>query len=63
MTVKELKEKLNQFDDDFIVLVPNRHLYTHFFVPRFVRATNVAKGISGADGYILIDNHVEDDEI
>jgi hypothetical protein len=28
-----------------------------------VRATNVTKGISGADGYILIDNYVEEDEI
>lgn len=63
MTVKELKEKLNQFDDDFIVLVPNRHLYTHFFVPRFVHATSVTKGVSGSDSYILIDNYMEEDEI
>ena len=63
MTVKELKEKLNQFDDDFIVLVPNRYIYSHYFVPRFVRATNVTEGVSGSDSYILIDNYVEEGEI
>ena len=27
MTVKELKEKLEQFDDNFIVIIPNKDYY------------------------------------
>lgn len=48
MTVKELKEKLNQFPDYLIVMVPS---YTDGYAP----ADCVARGINEADGCLFID--------
>ena len=56
MTVKELKEKLNKFDDNLIVMIPsieNPIGYTS--------ARNVVKGFNEADGCLFIDDYVEQD--
>lgn len=62
MTVKELKEKLNQFHDNCIVLVPNKDLYRLKGACDYVPATSVTVGINEFDGLVFIDDYVEDDE-
>ena len=63
MTVKELKERLNQFHDNSIVCVPNPN-----FDPckkgsfEFTVALNVVQGCNELDGIVFIDDYVEDDE-
>ena len=48
MTVKELKEVLNNFDDDLLVKLP---------YPLYTNCTDVLQGINGMGGcVILIDN-------
>lgn len=54
MTVKELKEKLNKFDDNLIVMVPN--LDWDSYVP----VTSVTRGVNEHDGCVFIDDYVED---
>ena len=56
MTVKELKEKLNEFDDNLVVLIPNSMGY--------ISAKNIAQGVNEFDGCVFIDDYVEvEDEI
>ena len=63
MTVKELKERLNQFHDNCIVCVPNPD-----FDPskkgsfEFTVALNVTQGCNELDGIVFIDDYVEDEE-
>ena len=62
MTVRELKEKLEQFPENCVVLVPNENLYkdrNSFF---YVVAENVARGINEMDGCVIIDDYVEDED-
>lgn len=61
MTVKELKEKLEQFPENCVVLVPNENLYKDFIPKWYVVATSVARGTNGMDGYVIIDDYAEDD--
>ena len=63
MTVKELKEKLNQFHDNCIVVVPNK-TYTPGVKGSFewTVALNVTRGVNELDGIVFIDDYVEDDE-
>ena len=60
MTIKELKEKLNQFPDDLIVMIPNPDLHLFPNAVWSVPATNVSRGCNEADGCIFIDNYEED---
>ena len=62
MTVKELKEKLNQFPDNLIVMIPNENLYRLAKPVWAVPALNVTRGCNEADGCLFIDNYVEEDE-
>jgi hypothetical protein len=57
MTVKELKEKLNEFDEHLIVMIPNTD-YDSLFP--YALATNVGKGVNEADGCVFIDSYEED---
>jgi hypothetical protein len=63
MTVKELKEKLNQFHDNCIVCIPNVD-----FDPQkkdsfsYIPALNIAQGVNELDGIVFMDSYVEDDE-
>lgn len=62
MTVKELKEMLNQFPDDLIVMIPNADLH-YMAAPIWnVPATNVSRGVNECDGCLFIDAYEEDEE-
>ena len=62
MTVKELKERLNQFHDNCIVCIPNEDRYRLPGAKDYVVALNVAQGCNEFDGLVFIDDYVEDDE-
>lgn len=62
MTVKELREKLNKFDDNLIVMIPNRDYHLEFDAFPDIVATNVSQGVNEADGAIFIECWEEDDE-
>lgn len=54
MTVKELKEVLNNFDDDLLVKFP---------YPLYTDCIDVFQGINGMNGCVLlIDDYKEDEE-
>ena len=59
MTVKELKEKLNQFNDNLIVMIscedPDRCEYFPF-----TSAKHVSQGVNEADGCLFIDDYEEE---
>ena len=57
MTVKELKEKLEQIPDNYIVLI-NANSKNGF---PYAEATCVVKGFNELDGCVLIDDYVEED--
>ena len=57
MTVKELKEKLEKFDDHLIVMIPNEKNFVGYVV-----AHNVSQGVNEFDGAVFIDDYVEDDD-
>lgn len=59
MTVKELKEKLEQFPDNYIVLIDANPLNGF----PYTKATCVTKGFNELDGCVLIDDYIEDDYI
>lgn len=61
MTVKELKEKLNQFDDNLIVMIPNEDLYRLANPVWAVPALNVTKGLNELDGCVFIDGYEKED--
>lgn len=61
MTVKELKEKLNEFDDNLIVMIPNR--YWEDPCQKYdVAATHVSRGVNEFDGCVFISDYEENDE-
>jgi hypothetical protein len=57
VTVKELKEKLNQFPDNLIVVVGSRFLPDHIW---YVPVENVSSGVNEFDGLVFIDDCEED---
>lgn len=61
MTVKELKEKLDQFPDQLIVMIPNKDLYRLPGGIYDVPANNVYQGCNEFDGCLFIDDYVEDE--
>ena len=59
MTVKELKEKLNQFDDNLMIMIPNRnYLEEPVF---YVTVRHISQGINEFDGCVFIDDYEEDE--
>ena len=63
MTVKELKEQLNRFDDHLIVMIPNENLHLEPDAFWTVPATDIYQGVNEADGCVFIDNcEVDEDE-
>lgn len=58
--IKELKEKLSQFPDDLIVMIPNNNLRSLPNYIWYVPAAIVARGCNEADGCVFIDNGEED---
>ena len=61
MTVKELKEKLNEFDDNLVVLIPNMDWTPYNDKFHSVIATSVTRGVNELDGCVFIDDYVEED--
>lgn len=61
MTVKELKERLNQFPDSCIIMVPNQNFYREQNPRWAVPAISVTQGVNELDGIVLIDDYLEDD--
>ena len=53
MTVRELKEKLNEFDDTLTVMAID-NMYGFFQV------LNVTKGVNECDGCLFLDGYEED---
>ena len=62
MTVRELIEKLEQFDDNLIVLIPNAGWNPYSIEPTMIPATSVAMGANEFDGYVIIDDYEEDED-
>ena len=58
MTVKELKEKLNEFDDNLIVMIPNMDWALNGVGA--IPATSISRGINEFDSCVFIDDYVED---
>ena len=54
ITVKKLKEKLEEFPDDLIVVVPNR-AWIEWGDPEDVFASSVVRGGNEVDGFLYID--------
>ena len=63
MTVKELKEKLNQFPDHLVVMIPNAGWHPYSMMPPEIPATNVCRGVNEFDGCLFIDECEEDDGV
>lgn len=61
MTVKELKEKLNKFDDNLLVMIPCENPDMCEYFP-FTSAKHVSRGLNEADGCVFISDYVEDDD-
>ena len=59
MTVRELKEKLEQFDDDLLVMIPNQD-YGYSSL-QFTPAKHVSQGVNEYDGAIFIDDYEENE--
>ena len=62
MTVRELKERLNLFHDNCIVMIPNKDFYRENNPRWAVPALNITQGVNELDGIVFIDDYVEDDE-
>ena len=62
MTIKELKEKLNQFPDNLIVMIPNQDLHRLSNPVWSVPATDVYRGCNEADGCVFIENDEDEEE-
>lgn len=63
MTVRELKEKLEQFPENCVVLInadeETRGRHNGF---PYIVATHVGTGINELDGCVIIDDYVEDED-
>lgn len=62
MTVRELKEKLEQFDDNLIVLIPNAGWHPYSITPPEIPATSVSRGVNELDGCVIIDDYEEEED-
>ena len=59
MTVKELKKKLDQFSENYVVLIPCEDPDRAKYFP-FTPAKHISQGFNELDGCIIIDDYVED---
>lgn len=60
MTVKELIDKLEQFRQNCVVMIPNPRWHPEGHIPSHVPVTNVAIGCNEADGCVFLDEYEED---
>lgn len=61
MTVRELKEKLEQFPENCVVLIPNVSWNPDEHTPSHVPVRSVTIGCNELDGCVFLDDYVEDD--
>ena len=61
MTVRELKEKLEQFPENCVVLIPNVSWNPNGRTPSHVPVVSVAMGGNEYDGCIFLDEYEEDE--
>lgn len=61
MTVKELKEALNRFDDNLMVLFPKEVNYEGITFP-YAHVTNVSQGFNELDGCVFIDDYIKEED-
>ena len=62
MTVKELKEKLDQFLDNCMVKIQDNNWTPDKSLAPYVHATNVTISLNEEDGCVFISDYVEDDD-
>ena len=63
MTVKELKEKLEQFPEDCVVMITvDEETRMHHNGFAYTEATSVARGVNELDGCVFIDDYVEEED-
>ena len=62
MTVRELKERLEQFPENCVVLIPNVSWNPYGRTPSHVPATNVSIGCNEFDGCVFLDEYEEDED-
>ena len=62
MTVRELKEKLEQFDDNLVVMIPDANWTPEKSWLPYIPATSVARGVNEEDGCLFITDYVEDED-
>ena len=61
MTVRELKQKLEQFPENCVVMIPDP-VWTPDKGWPYVHVKNVARGVNELDGCVFIDEYTEDDD-
>lgn len=57
MTVKELKEKLNKFNDNLVVMIPNKRKNKDLWLP-YIVASDIYQGVNEADGCVFIEDYI-----
>lgn len=62
MTVKELKEALNGFDDNLLVCYPREVMWSNYLSFPYSHVINVTQGVNELDGCVFLDDYEEDDE-
>ena len=61
MTVKELKEQLNNFPDHCKVFIPNPEYHAALEGAPYIKVTHISRGINELDDIIILDYYEEDD--
>ena len=61
MTVRELKEKLEQFRQNLVVMIPNPSWNPDGHTPSHVPVTSVTIGCNEYDGCVFLDDYEEED--
>lgn len=57
MTVKELKDKLNEYDDRLIVMIPHENRGIHLYFP-YIEAGDIYQGVNEVDGCLFIEDGI-----
>lgn len=61
MTVKELKEKLNEFNENFVVLIPKSDFENSTASFPYTSNIHIAQGFNELDCAVIIDDAEEED--
>lgn len=61
MTVKELQEELNKFNDSLIVMIPHENTSDVVYFP-YTSVQHVTRGFNEFDGAVFIEGYYEEDD-